>query len=121
MNHFLHLLILLPALFTTIIALPTFSDDTSNSWTDSVLDNTDTLLAGTFGVASPPYQPDTPANTPEKMQSPTLPDTLPPVSTQTQDQDWTKPMFLCCTNVVWWNDEETQCTISMEFSNWAQR
>lgn len=108
MNHFLHLLILLPVIFTTIIALPTFSDDTSNSWADSAPDNGDTLLAGTFGGASTPSQNSSPLTDAE-------PQTLPPVTTQTDDQDWSRPMFLCCGNTVWYNDEEKQCIISIGY------
>lgn len=113
MNHFLHLLILLAALFTTIIALPTTPfDDTSDSWTDPTLDNTDTLLAGTFDG---PISQDAPAsNNPEK---------LPPVKTQPQDQSWSKPLFICCTNARAWVDEpdEKQCRISIEYIQLSAR
>lgn len=109
MNHFLHLLILLPALFTTITALPTAFDDTSNSWTDSTLDTSDTLLAGTFSgpsISSPLLtSPSTPAGTQTEKLTPEV----------TADQDWSKPLFLCCTNDRWWIDDEKHCDISMEY------
>lgn len=115
MNHFLHLLVLLPALFTTIFALPFLIDDTSNSWTDSSLDNADILLAATFGGAT-----DNPltASPSDLLAPPTLPATnpvqAPPPPPADIDLDWSKPMFLCCTSASWLNDEEVNCTPSME-------
>lgn len=117
MNHFLHLLVLLPALFTTIFALPTLFDDTSISWSDSPLDNADTLLAATFGgvtdnpLTSPPYgenAPALPAATP-----------LPPPPPTIIDPDYSSPMFLCCNSASWWNDEEVQCVPRMECIQWG--
>lgn len=121
MNHFLHLLILLPALFTTIIALPTSLDDTSNSWLDSPLDNPDTLLAATFGspdgtLNSPLTSPGLPATTNEELPASPQTPNLPPV--KPLEQDWTKPMYLCCRATSWWNDEEKECQISMEYIHW---
>ena len=110
MNHFLHLLILLPALFTTIIALPTtFFDDTFNSWTDPTLDNVNTLLADTFdgpSTSSELASQGTPAS-----DNPTK---LPPVKIQSQGP---KPLFICCTSIRLWVDDEDekQCRISMEY------
>lgn len=116
MNHFLHLLILLAALFTTIIALPTTPfDDTSISWTDPTLDNADTLLAGTFdgpsASSSMISQDETASNSPGK---------LPPGKT---DQNWSKPLFICCTNTRAWVDEadERQCRISIEYIQLSAR
>lgn len=112
MNHFLHLLVLLPALFTTIIAVPTLIDDTSNSWTNPPLENADTLLAATFGGLT-----DEPL-TPPALALPTpLPTQLPPPTIDTSD--WSKPMFLCCNSVSWWNSEELQCVQRMEYIQWG--
>lgn len=119
MNHFLHLLILLPALFNTIIALPAPVFDTSDSWADFPLENGGALLAATFGGVT-----DNPLTSPASIySSPTQPDALPatpatPPIVQplpiVKDQDWAKPMFLCCKSTSWLNDDEVKCTISME-------
>lgn len=116
MNHFLHLLILLPALFTTIIALPTTSfDDAFNSWTDPTLDNADTFLADTFDG------PSTSSELASKVTPATNnPQQLPPVRIQHQGPT---PLFICCTsNRAWVDDEdEKQCRISMEYIQLAAR
>lgn len=110
MNHFLHLLILLPALFTTIIALPTISlDDAFNSWTDPSLDNADTFLSDSFdgpSTSSELASKVTPAS--DKPQK------LPPVRIQPQE---TAPLFICCTSDRAWVDDENEmhCRIGMEY------
>lgn len=110
MNHFLHLLILLPALFTTIIALPTTSfDDALNSWTDPTLDNADAFLSDSF---------DGPSTSSELASNVTPasdnPQKLPPVKIQPEG---TAPLFICCTSSRAWvdEDEEKQCRIGMEY------
>lgn len=116
MNHFLHLLVLLPALFTTIVAIPTPIVDTSNSWTDSPLDNADTLLAATLGGVTDTLTSPPPGVTPPAL-TPTVPIQLPPLQPPpptVDNSDWSKPMFLCCNSASWWNDEEVQCLQRME-------
>lgn len=119
MNHFLHLLVLLPAIFTTIVALPTPIDDTSNSWTDSPLDNADTLLAATFGGST-----DNPLTSPYGgVTSPDLPPTVPvqPPPPTVDNSDWSRPMFLCCSKNSSWlsDDERVQCVQRMECIQWG--
>lgn len=119
MNHFLHLLILLAALFTPIIALPTTPfDATANSWTDPTLDNADTLLAGTFDGLS--ASSSTISQDPQASNSL---EKLPPVKTQPQDQNWSQPLFLCCTNTRAWVDDadEQKCRISIEYIQLSAR
>lgn len=112
MNRFLHLLVLLPALFTTIFALPFLIDDMSNSWTDPSLDNADTLLAATLGgvednpLTGPPSDLLTPPTSPA-----TKPKASPPAAI---DPDFSQPMFLCCTSTSWLNDEDKTCAPRME-------
>lgn len=120
MNHFLHLLVLLPALFTIIVALPTLIDDMSNSWTDSPLDNADTLLAATFigGTDNPLTSPASGVTSPAVPETPSNPSPPPPPPT-IKDSDWSRPMFLCCNSVSWWNDEELQCIQRMECIQWG--
>lgn len=106
MNHFLHLLILLPALFTTIIALPTISvDDAFNSWTDPTLDNADPFLSDSF---------DGPSTSSELASKVTPASDNPPKLPPPQR---TAPLFICCTsNRAWVDDEdEKQCRIGMEY------
>lgn len=116
MNHFLHLLVLLPALFTTIVAITTPIVDTSNSWTDSPLDNADTLLAATLGGVTDTLTSPPPGVTPPALP-PTVPIQLPPLQLPpptVDNSDWSKPMFICCNSASWWNDEEVQCLQRME-------
>lgn len=130
MAYFLRLLILLSALFTTIIAPPTsFTsfDDMPNSWLAESLPNNanETPLAGTFtGESTDPLRlPDSPATSPEQNKTPIMPPLeWPPETMQlpsTPQIDWTRPMFLCCTH-PWNNDEDDQktCIISLEYIHW---